>query len=438
MKKTRVASLVPGRVKGVIERDPKRSGGDKVLVLGQDEIASISDPPCGLILVGAAPFSHSVIRWLGRGIPVGCTDSSRAEAWRPNTVVVLDTAAGELRAWDAPGTPEPWIPPASPALGQPVRLADGTEIFLGASVPDGRSVRRAIANGAQSIRLGRSEYLTPDDGTRPTKDFFRRAFGELLDRAEPLSVTIRLLDLTADKWPAWLPRTWDGVSLTDLHGSQLYAYEPVRSIVDAQIAAVAELGIPDRVRLMWPSGGRLEDFLAWRNRAKQVLPDAIAVGAMLESPLELLAMGRWWREADFLSVGCNDLLSHLSAGDRDDPQQRHLLDPYRPELFRFFEASAAAAGRELEDLQLCGLLPQIEGVLPILIGLGFRRFSGEPILIPLLARSVVGQGLKELEHLAARVCTAATSAEVRTLARVPGYATWGLVSEATHLAHGNP
>jgi phosphoenolpyruvate-protein kinase (PTS system EI component) len=191
------------------------------------------------------------------------------------------------------------------------------------------------------------------------------------------------------------------------------------------------------LRLIWPSGGCLDDFVRWRDSARDLLPASVAFGAMAESPLEILALGRWRNEADFVSVGCNDLLSRLTAADRDDPQQRHLLDPYRPELFRFFEAGAVAAGKDLENLQLCGLLPQIEGVLPILIGLGFRRLSGEPAMIPLLARSVVGQGLKELEQLAVRVCAAATSAEVRSLVRVHDYPTWGLVSDETKLAQEN-
>lgn len=199
---------------------------------------------------------------------------------------------------------------------------------------------------------------------------------------------------------------------------------------------MAELGAAGRLRLIWPSGGRLEDFLRWRDSARSLLPASVAIGAMVESPLEILALGRWRDEADFLSVGCNDLLSHLTAADRDAQQQRHLLDPYRPELFRSFQAGAAAAANDLENVQLCGLLPQIEGVLPILIGLGFRRFSGEPAPIP-LARSVVGQGLKDLEQLAARVCAAATSAEVRSLVRVDGYPTWGLVSDETKLAQEN-
>jgi phosphoenolpyruvate-protein kinase (PTS system EI component) len=425
-------------VQGLIERDPKRSGSDKVLVLRQDEIGAISDPPGGLILVEAAPFSHPIIRWLGRGLPVALADADQANEWEPHAPVVLDTASGELRAWDALTIPEPWVPPSTPLLGESLRIADGTEICLCASVADESGVRRAVVNGAESIGLVRSEYLLPEDASRPTMDFFRHVFAELLTLAEPLSVTIRLLDLAADKWPAWLPQTSEGFSLRYLHGSQLYSFAAVRGVVDAQLAAMAEeLGAADQLRLIWPSGGCLEDFVRWRDSARDLLPASVALGAMVESPLEILALGRWRDEADFLSVGCNDLLSHLCAADRDDPQQRHLLDPYRPELFRFLGSGAAAAGRKLENLQLCGLLPQIEGVLAILIGLGFRRFSGEPALIPLLARTVVGQGLKELEQLAARVCAAATSAEVRSLVHVHDYRTWGLVSDEAKSAGDN-
>lgn len=212
---------MPGRVQGVIERDPKRSGSDKVLVLRQDEIGAISEPPGGLILIEAAPFSHPIIRWLGRGLPVALMDADRVNEWEPNAPVVLDTATGELRAWDAPTIPEPWDPPNAPSFGQPVRIADGTEIRLCASVADEPGVRRAVVNGAESIGLVRSEYLLPEDASRPTTDFFRRVFAELITLAEPLSVAIRLLDLAADKWPAWLPHACDGFSLRDLRGSQL-------------------------------------------------------------------------------------------------------------------------------------------------------------------------------------------------------------------------
>jgi len=171
-------------------------------------------------LIEAAPFSHPIIRWLVRGVPVALMDLDQVNEWEPHAPVVLDAASGELRAWDAPTVSKPWDPPTAPSLGQPLRIADGTEIRLCARVADQPGVRRAVANGADSIGLVRSEHLVPEDACRPTTDFFRCVFSKLLTLAEPLSVAIRLLDLAAYKRPAWLPHTCDEFSVRDLPGSQ--------------------------------------------------------------------------------------------------------------------------------------------------------------------------------------------------------------------------
>lgn len=108
-------------------------------------------------------------------------DSDQVNEWAPHAPVLLDTASGELWAWDPPIIPKPWNPPTAPSLGQPLRIADGTEIRLSASVADESGVRRAVVNGAESIGLVRSEYLLPEDAGRPTTDFFRRVCGRLPD-----------------------------------------------------------------------------------------------------------------------------------------------------------------------------------------------------------------------------------------------------------------
>lgn len=429
MKRTRVASLVPGRVSGKIEKNPTQSGSNKILVLRQEQLVDLSAPPGGLILVEGALFSHPIIQWLGREIPMAIMDAAQAAHWEEQEYVVLDSVSGEIRTAEAAAKPEPWHAPAPPDLGQPVRTLDGTEVRLSASVAGKTGVRNAITRGAASVGLVRTEYLFPDDASPPTADFYLRVFSELLTLARPLVVSIRMLDLASDKWPTWLARADSGDTLRSLHGSQLYAFEAVRDVVDAQLEALG-LGVENgRVRLIWPSGGCLEEFVSWRDRARIALSPSIALGAMVESPLEMLALDRWRTDADFISVGCNDLLQHLCAADRDDPRQRLLLDPYRPELFGFLRDVAKRAGTELEQLQLCGLLPQIEGVLPILIGLGYRCFSGEPNLIPLLARGLIGGTVTECVALATEVCTARSSAEVRELLDIPIGSPWGLARD---------
>jgi phosphoenolpyruvate-protein kinase (PTS system EI component) len=429
MKRSQIASLVPGWVRGRIEKDPRRSGGHKILLLRQEQLGDLSRPPGGVILVEAAPFSHAIIRWLGRQVPMALMDAKQAGQWEQQESIVLDSARGEIYAAETGVTCEPWHGPAAPmpGLGQPVTMSDGTEIRLSASVAGASGVRHAIACGAASIGLVRSEFLLPDDRGRPTGEFYRRAFSQLLTLADPLETTIRLLDLASDKWPAWLMEAGLGNTPRSLHGSRLYDFRPIREVVDAQLDALATVEGKERLRLIWPSGGRLEDFVCWRESARCTLPPPVALGVMVESPLEMLALERWRTQADFLAVGCNDLLQHLCAADREDPRQRLLLDPYRPEVFGFLRDSAQRAGADLRQVQLCGLLPQIDGVLPILIGLGYRRFSGEPTLIPLLARHLIGRTLTSCEALAAEVCAARASEEVRELLDMPTGLPWGLV-----------
>ncbi len=425
----RIASLVPGRAHGELERDPARSAGDKVLLLRQDQLGEIAVRPAGVVLMEAGPFSHALIQWLGREVPTGLVEADQTIQWKDREPVLLDSARGEVRPLAAEETPAPWSAPAAPTPGEPIATRDGISVRLTASVGGAPGARRAVVAGAAAIGLVRSEYLLPDDGAMPSAAFYRSSLSALLEAAAPLEVTVRLLDLGADKWPPWVSRGRHGAALHGLHGSRLHAHSPVRGVVDAQLAAVRYLGAAGRLHVLRPSGGRLDEFMRWRDGARSALPSSVPVGAMVETPIEMLALDRWGTEADFVAVGCNDLLSHLSGAARDDPRLNDLLDPYRPELFRFLEDAAGRAGSSLERLRLCGVLPQVEGVLPILIGLGFREFSGETALIPLLARQVSRTTLGSCRDLAETVCAAPGSRAVRELVGAPIAGPWGLVTD---------
>jgi len=98
--------------------------------------------------------------------------------------------------------------------------------------------------------------------------------------------------------------------------------------------------------------------------------------------------------------------------------------PYAPLLFRFLQQVALAAGPHLAKVQVCGLLPQLPGVLPVLTGLGYRAFSVEPLLIPYLARTIRQTKLQQAEKLAAQVCDADNSQGVRRLLGLSPEAAW--------------
>jgi phosphoenolpyruvate-protein kinase (PTS system EI component) len=107
----------------------------------------------------------------------------------------------------------------------------------------------------------------------------------------------------------------------------------------------------------------------------------------------------------------------LFGADRDQPELRRYLDPYAPALYRFLQQVANAVQSQLDEVQLCGVLPQLPGILPLLLGLGYRTFSVEATMLPHLRQTIARTHTAEARMLAESVCHARSSAVVRTLLR---------------------
>jgi phosphoenolpyruvate-protein kinase (PTS system EI component) len=134
---------------------------------------------------------------------------------------------------------------------------------------------------------------------------------------------------------------------------------------------------------------------------------------MVETPAAALDIAQFCEAADFVALGTNDLMQCLFAADRDLPELRDYLDPYAPVLYRFLRQVAELAGPHLHRVQVCGALSQLRGVLPLLLGLGYRVFSVDPVFIPYLARDVTATDTTAARALVDTVCGVRTSEEVR-------------------------
>ncbi len=389
---------------------PQQGGADDILVLAQRDIDSLRSRPAGLVIVDGAPLSHTMLGVLGAGIPSVIVTAEQGAALEAGRELWLDGAAGVISSEPAASpSPGPFVPPVA---GQPVHSADGTAVYLRASVRTVAAARRARAAGAEAIGLVRSEFLLPEGEAPPDSAYYRRAFTELCEAAAPLAVTVRLLDVAADKMPAWLRAIPGAAGVLGLQGVRLFGTEPVCSVFHAQLAAIDALDSRFDVRLLIPYLVRLEELRYWRDRLCRELSRPLAVGAMVETPAGALDLANWFDSADFVAIGCNDLMQCLFAADRDHPELRGYLDPYAPLLFRFFRQVADAAAARLPRVQLCGLLSQLPGVLPVLLGLGYRVFSVDAALIPYLARSVRATSIRAARALAAEVCAAQESRQV--------------------------
>ena len=408
----------PGIAQGILHKGLAGSGANSIVLLSACEIKSISVRPAGFLIVEGAPFSHTMITLLGYGVPVVMINEAQANDLQEGSVLLLDGYSGLVSSGDQNKDLEITTPPPHPAA-QPVLTRDGTAINLCASVRDVESAQLAVEMGAQSIGLVRTEFLVPADGSIPSVDYYQDVFGAICKTAEPLSVTFRLLDIAEDKMPAWMPEDHRSNGALGLQGVRLYNGEPACSVVTAQLSAINSLPTRNNIRVLIPYLVRLEELRYWRGWIEEKLSSPVKIGAMAETPASVLDFRNWFDDADFVAIGCNDLMQCLFAADRDRPELRHYLDPYAPLLYRLLGDTAQAVGANINKVQLCGVLSQLPGILPVLIGLGYRAFSVDAHIIPFLARIVGETTLHSAKSIANAVCVAKETREVLEILQLP-------------------
>ncbi len=404
----RLIPFVPGFAQGRLLAGIEPRGEPYVAVVDQAmlEARRLEPDPAlrGVVVTRAAPLSHPLLRLRAWDRPVVL--AREAGDLPLGERVWLDAVHGRLSRHPLPA-PDP-LPPAPQSLC----TADGSAVTLLASVGDAETAARAVSRGAAGIGLFRSELLVPESDTIPDQAFFEARLGAVCAAAGGRVVTVRLLDVAADKRPPWVP-AWPAIQATlGLQGVRLWNHEPVRSVVLAELDAIGRLAQRHPLRVLLPYVTSREELERWAAEARSRAP--VPVGTMLETPAAALAVDGLLEVADFAVLGCNDLMQCLFAANRDQAAVADRLDFHAPVLYRFLGEVLERAG-DAQRLQVNGLASQWPGVLPLLLGLGFRRFSVDPVVIPWLAATIGTVRVSAAADLARTVCRLRRSEDVRAL-----------------------
>jgi phosphoenolpyruvate-protein kinase (PTS system EI component) len=402
---------VPGIARGRLQWGMQDNPAGKIVMLEQAPPSPFEMLPAGFVMVEGAPFSHRQILLLGSGVPCILITRSQAKGLQTGMELVLDGTTGLLTTDKSVHV----TPRESPVASAVSATSDGVSVSLRVSARSQQAVQHAVDSGAEAIGLLRSEFLVPEDGQLPDAAFYRYVFRNLCETAAGLPLTIRLFDVAASKRPSWLPLLPTDAGVLGRQGVRLYTDEPVHSIYEAQLKAIAILSQEFEVRILLPYVADLKELQYWRDDIKRQLACPVTVGAMAETPVATLQLRDWLEAVEFVAIGCNDLMQCLFGADRDQLELQRYLDPYSPALYRFLRQVAEAVQDRLDAVQLCGVLPQLPGILPLLIGLGYRAFSVEATLLPYLWQTIAGTHSGEARMLAERVCMARSSAAVREL-----------------------
>ncbi len=399
----------PGRVKGPIRIGIENATRDGISVIEQHELANFNGSCEGLAVVNGAAFSHAMIRAQSHAIPSIILSAEQAAQLSTGTEMVLDGQRGLLFSPELLKQHPP-IDIKTPALFSPIETSDGERIMMRASVSNRPGVMRSLSCGTSAIGLLRMEYLGSQSSTPPGLAFFLNELGTCCDEAEPLPLIARLPDFSNDKLPNWcksLDRTFD----SDSRGTRIYDQEPFKTLIDNILEAANQCSEYYDLRLLIPYIDSADEFVRLREQFKIKLSGMFSIGAMLETVNACKQVDSLLKEADFIALGTNEIIANLLDCSRDS----ELMNAYDPAIYQLLQQIAQQAGPRTKEIQLNGQLIRMPGVLPVLIGMGYRIFSIDPLLIPYLADEIKQTDTNKAAQWAQQICMATDDKAVKDI-----------------------
>jgi phosphotransferase system enzyme I (PtsI) len=390
---------------------------------------------------------HTAIMLRALGIPSVLGVPGLTETVRRNDQVVLDGAAGHIAIHPEAATLAAAREKLAAYARERARLGrlrrlpaittDGEEVELQANLEIPQELPLIAQAGAQGIGLLRTEFLFMNREDLPDEEAQCAAYRQILEAMGQDTVTIRVLDWGGEKDIAALaegiaPMHAGANPALGLRGIRLLLRRP--ELLEVQFAAILRVSaeLPDgQVRLLLPmvtipeemkQARDIFDRVARRLRRRgDKLPEKLPLlGAMIETPGAALAADAIALEADFFSIGSNDLAMYTLAVDRGDAEVAHLYDPLHPAVLRLMQFATEAALRLRMPVSICGEMAGNPQLIPLLLGLGIRSFSMNASAIPRVKQAVRGLDIGDCARFARRVMEQSDPARIREL--VAGFA----------------
>ena len=302
-------------------------------------------------------------------------------------------------------------------------MRDGHRVRLLANIALYNDIQLALRYGAEGIGLFRSEFsfLTYEDF--PDENQQVALYSRVLEAVEGRPVTIRTLDIGADKYPPYLrvPREdnpfmgWRSIRIS----------LEMAGLFKVQLRAILRAAAKHNVRVMFPMISSMDELM----RARELLAEAqaelfreglehdpkIRVGIMVEVPAAVWLAPRLINEVDFFSIGTNDLIQFMLAADRNNPKVAQVYEPLHPAVLAAIAEVVKVAQTAGKEVSLCGEMASDALATLVLTGMGLDQLSLSPFFIP-----VVRKILRETDYQTARRM-AREVLEMSTVKQIKGY-----------------
>ncbi len=279
-----------------------------------------------------------------------------------------------------------------------------------------------LERGAAGVGLYRTEFLYLNADRAPTEDEQFAAYAAVVRSMAGRPVTIRTLDLGADKLVSYQGGAEASAKnpFLGLRSIRLSLRDP--ALFRTQLRAILRASALGDVRVMFPLISTLGEF----RRARAIVDDVAAelraegvavreglpVGAMIEVPAAAVMADRLAEEVDFFSIGTNDLVQYTLAVDRTDETVADLFSPADPAVLRLIALVVEAARPRGLEVTVCGAMGGEPQYVPLLLGLGLRCLSMPPHQLPEVKRVIRGLDMAQARSIAAEALKQSTAEAV--------------------------
>lgn len=308
----------------------------------------------------------------------------------------------------------------------PAATLDGVPVELFANIELPQDVPEVLENGAQGIGLFRTEFLFMNRKVLPSEDEQFEAYREVTRAMEGKPVTIRTLDIGADK-ALQSGGAGNGTEMPNpalgLRAIRYCLSEPQMFLV--QLRAILRASHYGRIRMLIPMlahAHEIDQTFTLIKQARASLDAAgrpydrdMPVGGMIEIPAAALALPMFMRRLGFLSLGTNDLIQYTLAIDRTDHAVAHLYDPLHPAVIGLVSQTITRATRAGVPVAVCGEMAGDPRLTRLLLGLGLRNFSMHPSQLLTIKERVLRTSITDIRPLAARVLRSTDSRRTQDL-----------------------
>ena len=306
-------------------------------------------------------------------------------------------------------------------VGKESATADGHAVELCANIGKPEDALKVVECDGEGIGLFRTEFLFMDRPQVPTEDEQFEAYKKVAETLEGKPVIIRTLDIGGDKEIPYLGLAKEENPFLGFRAVRLCLKRD--DLYRPQLRALLRASAYGEIKIMVPMISCIDELRAVKAMIEEIKAELdekgipynkdIQVGIMVETPAASLMADAFAKEADFFSIGTNDLTGYTMAADRGNPDVAYLYSTYNPAVLRSIERVIKAGKAEGTMVGMCGEAAADPLLTPLLLSFGLDEFSVSATSILATRKTISLWTMEEANAVAEKAMTLVTEKEVR-------------------------